>query len=68
MVVWFLVGMRPHVPRGCPKCRHRLWVVLVVVCRVLQVLVPQLAVVFLLVVGVVLGVVVLCRLLLVHQV
>jgi len=42
--------------------------VLVVVCRVLQVPVPQSTMVFLLVVCLVLGVVVLCRLLLVHQV
>ena len=67
LVVWFLVGMRSHVPRGCPTCHPRLLVVLVVVCRVLQVPVSQLAVVFLLVVCLVLGVVV-CRLLLVHQV
>ena len=67
-MVWCLVVMRPHVPRVWPKCRPRRWAVLVVVCRVLQVPVSQSTVVFLLVVGVVLVVVVLCRLLLVHQV
>ena len=67
-MVWCLVGMRSHVPRGFPSCRPRRWAVLVVVCRVLQVPVSQSTMVFLLVVGVVLGVVVLCRLLLVHQV
>ena len=67
-MVWCLVGMRSHVPRGFPSCHPRRWAVLVVVCRVLQVPVSQSTVVFLLVVGVVLGVVVLCRLLLVYQV